>query len=213
MKFGLLTVTARSLNVGQKTAWDCVCDCGRTTVSTSTNLTGGLSKSCGCIRSIKTIARNTSKPKIDRSNYGREYYAKNRERLKAKNSAYFNSLSDEKRAESREKFRKWIEANPERAKLSARNARVKGKFGITLEQYRKLLSDQDFKCAICKIELSDTHEGGTKRKALDHDHSTGKIREFLCNGCNTGIGAFRENPDALLAAIEYLKKHKQEETN
>jgi len=52
-KFGLLIVVSKSENVGKNTAWNCICDCGKTTKSLTYNLTTGKSKSCGCIRGQK----------------------------------------------------------------------------------------------------------------------------------------------------------------
>ena len=41
----------------------------------------------------------------------------------------------------------------------------------------------------------------------DHCHSTGLLREFICGQCNSGLGMFRDNKDALFAAAMYLQKH------
>lgn len=84
-----------------------------------------------------------------------------------------------------------------------KQAYVKTRYGISLSEYEGLLSEQGNSCAICKIHLPPsgffTH--------LDHDHSTGKIRNFLCTNCNRGLGHFQDSQDFLMAAIEYLKAH------
>jgi hypothetical protein len=36
---------------------------------------------------------------------------------------------------------------------------------------------------------------------------TGKVRDLLCTRCNTGIGQFQEDPDALRRAANYLERH------
>jgi hypothetical protein len=40
---------------------------------------------------------------------------------------------------------------------------------------------------------------------LDHDHSTGAARGWLCNKCNLALGAFNDSPKLLAAAINYLQ--------
>lgn len=48
-RFGKLTVISRAENIGVKTAWNCVCDCGKSVVVISNSLKTGNTKSCGCL--------------------------------------------------------------------------------------------------------------------------------------------------------------------
>jgi hypothetical protein len=49
--FGQLTVVGRAQTSGSgKVRWSCSCACGGETVSTTSNLRGGLARSCGCSR-------------------------------------------------------------------------------------------------------------------------------------------------------------------
>ena len=50
-----------------------------------------------------------------------------------------------------------------------------------------------FCCPICK----KTTLAGISKQVLDHNHQTGKVRGFLCESCNTGIGRFDDNPELL----------------
>ena len=43
--------------------------------------------------------------------------------------------------------------------------------------------------------------------AVDHNHTTGKVRELLCAKCNKAIGLFQENIDTIIRAAAYLKRH------
>lgn len=81
---------------------------------------------------------------------------------------------------------------------------LKKNYGITLEDYNKLFSDQKGCCVICNI-----HQTELKRPLdVDHNHKTGKVRGLLCAKCNTGIGLFNDNVELLNKVIEYLENDK-----
>jgi hypothetical protein len=44
-----------------------------------------------------------------------------------------------------------------------------------------------------------------KRFAVDHCHTSGKIRGLLCTNCNTAIGLLKDDPNALQRAIDWVK--------
>jgi formate dehydrogenase maturation protein FdhE len=73
------------------------------------------------------------------------------------------------------------------------------KFKITLEDYQDMHDEQGGVCKIC-----GTNED-KRMLAVDHCHETGKVRDLLCTCCNTGLGKFRDNPDLLIKAVEYLE--------
>ena len=75
--------------------------------------------------------------------------------------------------------------------------------------YKKLLESQDGKCSIC----GSFPKRNGPRFAIDHDHATGKIRGVLCSRCNRGIGLFKENPQWLRRAAEYIENHESHFTN
>lgn len=63
-KFGKLTVIRRVENApGGITRWECLCECGNTTVVRSRNLISGSVKSCGCLTGGKTT-HNMSKTRL-----------------------------------------------------------------------------------------------------------------------------------------------------
>lgn len=92
----------------------------------------------------------------------------------------------------------------EKRKLTWRKANLKKKYNLTLEQYSEMLQKQDNKCAICGIDRKDCK----KDHAVDHCHTTGKIRGLLCENCNRALGKFKDSTDLLHKAIEYLEKYK-----
>lgn len=48
------------------------------------------------------------------------------------------------------------------------------------------------------------HLPGVKALNLDHDHTSGRFRGWLCVRCNLGLGCFRDSPELLHRAINYL---------
>jgi len=81
-------------------------------------------------------------------------------------------------------------------------------YGLSLEDYQSLLDKQGGLCAICKqTETSKSNVGKPKNLAVDHCHTTGKVRGLLCHHCNTGIGKFMDKVDLLESAIKYLKEN------
>jgi hypothetical protein len=53
-------------------------------------------------------------------------------------------------------------------------------------------------CDICGQAIAG------KNEHLDHNHVTKEFRGWLCMSCNTGLGMFKDNPDLMKKAIEYL---------
>jgi hypothetical protein len=84
---------------------------------------------------------------------------------------------------------------------SARKWRIKSKYGMTLEEYYRILLEQGNRCAICKREFS---EGQIPQ--LDHHHGTAKIRGFLCILCNTSLRALDADRDWGVKALAYLEE-------
>lgn len=63
-KFYRLTVKSRAPDRPKQSGriqvmWNCVCDCGNRAIIISTSLRTGYTKSCGCYRTEKTVARST----------------------------------------------------------------------------------------------------------------------------------------------------------
>lgn len=89
------------------------------------------------------------------------------------------------------------------ARRNAYIMRIK-KYGLTVEQFEQMVEQQGDQCAICRRTF-------TAEPHIDHDHVTGQVRALLCTTCNTGLGAFLDNPDLLQAAIDYLALHRPQE--
>lgn len=114
-----------------------------------------------------------------------------------------------------ESFRQWwarkrakkIELNPNLE--SDRN--IKRVYGLTRNQYNAKLWSQNGVCAICgeKESSIDGRTNKPKLLAIDHCHTTNKIRDLLCWRCNTVIGRINEDLDLIDKIKQYLTKHKE----
>ena len=82
------------------------------------------------------------------------------------------------------------------------------KYGITYDEYDKMLAAQNGVCCIC---LKDDPKGRWKSSSrgfcVDHDHSTGIIRGLLCNTCNQGLGNYYDSSELLRRAADYKDLH------
>lgn len=84
------------------------------------------------------------------------------------------------------------------------------RYGIDNDAYSIILSNQNDSCAICKTKNLNfnSRTNKSRRMAVDHCHSSGKIRGILCHKCNTGLGSFQDNISILENALNYLRLHK-----
>lgn len=148
--------------------------------------------------------------------YQREYYAKNRDRIRKRAAdwrlknperwretlrAYSAKHAEHKAAVARE----WRKKNPDRV----RALRLWKAFRITPEDYDSMLKEQGGFCAICRFPERVKDQA----MAVDHDHkccdgyrSCGNcIRGLLCGRCNSMIGLGQDNPETLENAARYLR--------
>ncbi len=79
-------------------------------------------------------------------------------------------------------------------------------YNISLEEYYKLLEEQDHKCAICGSVGFKICEHTKLNLVVDHDHMTGRIRGMLCHNCNRALGLLKDNTETLKTAISYLER-------
>jgi hypothetical protein len=75
---------------------------------------------------------------------------------------------------------------------------------------REQFAAQGGKCAICGTELiTDTPRSAhieAKLGVLDHCHESGVVRGWLCALCNVALGRFKDSPELLRKAADYLER-------
>ena len=105
--------------------------------------------------------------------------------------------------------KEWRSKNKDKVKVYQRKTNLRKNFGIDINIYEQMLEDQKGVCAICEQPETYIHKSTNKpaRLAVDHCHTKGTVRRLLCKACNNGLGLFRDNPELLLKAADYLKEH------
>lgn len=86
--------------------------------------------------------------------------------------------------------------------------RIVREFGLEPEAYRRLVEKQNGMCAICGKPETVKLYGKVRAMHLDHCHTTNTVRELLCSECNIGLGKFKDDPELLRKAADYLEKHR-----
>lgn len=109
-----------------------------------------------------------------------------------KRSEYNAEYRAQRRAHLAAYAKEWHRTHPGYNK----NLVLKRLYGITLAEFNEMVTDQGGRCAICGVD--------PPRLVVDHDHESGVVRGLLCDSCNNGLGRFRDDPDALMAAAAYL---------
>lgn len=130
--------------------------------------------------------------------YTKKYREKNREKLKQVQKDYYEN-NPEKKKEIKKKRNNYKRNNPEKM----RGHHLRREYNISLEDYSKLLQEQQSRCAICEIHTTDI---GRANLDVDHCHSTGKIRGLLCPNCNKALGLLKDNIEIVNSMMKYLLK-------
>lgn len=136
-----------------------------------------------CGTAPKTPGRSTCKPcrRIYQAEWFKKLYRSDpafRERIKAAN----------RKACTTPRWRDWYYRN---------------RFGISLEAFNALWLAQGEKCALC-----GTGNLKGRELAVDHDHSTGKVRGILCKLCNTAVGLLKDDASLMRRAADYVEVHR-----
>lgn len=121
--------------------------------------------------------------------------ARHRARVKANPEKYIKAIATRRGAAKCAYARSTSGRTPGQA--STQTLRNWEKSGWTEEAVATAVQMQDNRCAICNKLMTKPH--------VDHKHGAVPVpRALLCCNCNLGLGHFKDNPDLLRAAVEYL---------
>ena len=97
--------------------------------------------------------------------------------------------------------KQWRKDNPQKARRTDHSYRTQKKYGISRDQYEKLMERHQDGCALCGAK---TANGKTQHLNVDHNHNTNAVRGLLCTRCNTVLGLVKEDMSLLSRMIQYL---------
>jgi hypothetical protein len=108
--------------------------------------------------------------------------------------------------------------------IESARSNLRAKHGLTLDAYKQLFEQQRGRCCICGHQIVMAYDAdamlgkrGPKPNGavIDHDHaccpaqkSCGRcVRGLLCTTCNHGLGHFRDDPQLMRRAADYIERH------
>lgn len=141
------------------------------------------------------IKRDPAKHRVN----AKRYYTNNRENVQARQNAWYERNKEAVLARGKARrlamkaagVKQWHQLNPDRHIANSRRAR-----GLP-EPTRS----EPTLCECCG------NPSGKYRFNLDHSHTTGKFRGWLCNKCNAAIGALGDTLEGVLRAAAYLQRN------
>lgn len=137
----------------------------------------------------------------------KEWHAARYLRDKEKINAQAFKWRTENAARASETGMKWRKANPDKVKEYQRTTNLRKNFGLEQSDYKAMLDEQNGVCFLC--EKPETHINyKTKTLAalsVDHCHTQGHVRRLLCNNCNHALGFFKDDPELLRKAANYVE--------
>jgi len=108
-----------------------------------------------------------------------------------------------------------MERDPSIYRRIQRPSKLKCYYGITIEDYNRMLAKQGGGCALCgatnPLVGNRTYlRNGKKTKRtvfdVDHNHKTGKVRGLLCTRCNRLVGLANDKIETAKKLVKYLRK-------
>lgn len=161
---------------------------------------------CGLEKQATDFPKDRRQCRACRSVVAAQSKAKRREQIREKARADYWKDPEKARAVASNQYHKDIEySRSKQRSYQQRNPHVqkssflKRAYGLTIEDYERILNSQHGVCKICGSK--DTY----KKLAVDHCHTTGRIRGLLCQNCNHGLGKFKDSAELLIAAVRYLE--------
>ena len=138
----------------------------------------------------------------------------NKEQILIRNREYGrkarSKMTDKQKEDSKLWKKNWYKDNRLHVINKSHDNKLKRLYNLSLNEYEVMFKDQKRLCFICNKPEVLKQNNTVKRLAVDHCHTTGKVRKLLCHKCNTALGLMHEDIDNLNKMIKYIKDNKHE---
>ena len=115
-----------------------------------------------------------------------------------------DTRGDHHRALAREQYARKAAEDPEGAAQYNRDRNLVRTYGITQQDYLRMVEEQENLCYVC--EKHGDKSAPYYKLVVDHNHDTGEVRRLLCSHCNTALGHASDSPQRLRALADYLEE-------
>lgn len=216
-RYGKLTVLSIGKTDEGRQFYLCKCDCGKEKEIARNRLTHK-TKSCGCVRKQNGI--RAGKRKCSRC---KEVFNKPKGMITLCTRCTSRCVRCDVVLTENNKSSKRIGKRCKRCSAEVSNKHRKNNsfkvrdqalirtYGITATEYENMFIDQGGVCWICKtppknnrLSVDHKHEKGERKK--DPRLKRPRVRGLLCWKCNPALGKFRDNPEYLRRAADYLEQ-------
>ena len=117
---------------------------------------------------------------FDRKEYMKEYYEKNKEKLDKKNKDYRENNKEKIKERKKEQMKEYRQTENGKKIITICSWKKQGlKYDDYDELYDKYIIAEN--CEECEVKFEGN---GRNQRCMDHDHTTGLFRNFLCKRCN-----------------------------
>jgi DNA-directed RNA polymerase subunit RPC12/RpoP len=173
---------------------------------------------------------------MNRKEYNREYYDRNKDKIKELNKKYREDHKEERKKyyeehkqEIKERNKKYREDQSHKQEIKERNKKYREDHKDYMKKYVEShkeyirIKTREYKLKKYGLTLSEFNaillqQGykcaicgkpleNRKQAHIDHNHKTGKVRGILCNQCNLLLGYAFDDPDILQNAQDYILAH------
>lgn len=131
---------------------------------------------------LKSFEETKEERKLQKKKKQKEWYLKNRDRLLKKQAERFRNYTFEQR----------------------KHYTIKDKYGISIEDFNKMLKKFNNRCNICDKEHSEDSP-----LHIDHCHKTKFVRGLLCESCNFALGYLKDSISVIKKSIIYLEQYEK----